>query len=73
MGSVKIREDDAFIVQAKFSASGNILCIWASGTRGDHAYFYDVNEELGSVSRCGKGSYQKVSHAPLTQTNAYSY
>ena len=58
------------ILQAKFSASGKILCVWATGTGADHAYFVQVNEELASASRCGEGSYHRVSHTlpnPLEQ------
>lgn len=66
--TIPITEDDAFIVQAKFNASGKVLCVWATGTRADHAYFVRVNEELASATLDGKGSYQKASNAPSTQT-----
>ena len=71
--SVNFKEDDAFIIQAKFSASGNFLCVWAIGTRADHAYFVRVNEEQASASICSEGSYQKVNKAPrpvLNSTNS---
>lgn len=67
---IPINEDDAFILEAKFSASGKILCVWATGTRADHAYFVRVNQELASVTVCGKGSYQKASHTPPTRASA---
>lgn len=60
-------DDDAFIIQAKFSASGKFLCVWATGTRADHVYFVSVNEERARAFLCGQGSYQKASHVPPSE------
>ncbi len=62
--TVPFRKDNALIIQARFCASGRILCVWATGTRADHAYFVRIDEELASFSLYGEGNYQKVSYTP---------
>lgn len=63
----EFNKDEAFIIQAKFGASGKFLCLWTIGTRADHAYFFCVNEELGSAVLCGEGSYQKARYTLPTK------
>ena len=58
--TAEFNKDNAFIIQAKFGASGKFLCVWTIGTTADHAYFFCVNEELGSAILCGEGNYQKA-------------
>ena len=58
--TIRFDHDDSFIVGAKFGASGKYLCIWAMGTKADHAYFVRVDEQHASGDLCGEGRYQKV-------------
>ena len=48
------------INEAAFGASGQWLCVWATGAKYDHCYFWDVTKRPPGLD--GKGYYEKVSY-----------